>query len=422
MFKRRSAQFSKLPILMLGAALALGCCFSAAAEDAKPAEDTKPAEASKAPKVYRLEPGDEIAITVVPQKGFDSKGVILPDGTLRLAGIGKIVAGGMSLDELEDFVRKALSKELKDPDVTATLEKMHEPPKPVEKPVEKLGFVTIVGAVVKSGPLELQKGLRVKKAIDLAGGPTKEADLSSVLIVHRDLTKTVVNLATVAQITDPAHNLELKEGDSVNIPLLPDKEELPHAVIRGAVTKQGDFEVKEGMTIEGLVGMAGGFAQLADPHKIQIRRMGRAEVETIDLEERYKQGILGKVNIQPGDEIFVPEVKDTVSVIGAIQKGGQFSINPGQTTIVELLSSGRAELTGATNGLLVDLNNVELVRSGEAKPRKIRLREAIGNPSGKENVALANGDIIYLPGKTQKKSLLDRVSQFSSVAFMFAAF
>lgn len=422
MFERRSIRVPKLPILMLGAALALGCCFSAAAEDAKPAEGTKPAEASKAPKVYRLEPGDEIAITVVPQKGFDSKGVILPDGTLRLAGIGKITAGGMSLDELEEFVRKTLSRDLKDPEVTATLEKIHDPPKPVEKPIEKLGRITVVGGVVKAGPMELEKGLRLVKAIDLAGGPSKEADLTQVLIIHQNLKKEIVDLSSVDKFQDPEINLELKDGDSITIPLRPDKTDLPPAIIRGAVEKAGEFPVKQGMGLEALVVLAGGLTQLADVQKVQILRAGQQQHETINWEERFQQGIPGKIVVYPGDEVFIPTVKDTVSVIGAIQRGGRYAIKPGETTILDLLKAGLESLAGATNGGIIDLNKVELIRSGE-KPRRIPLKTLLDNPGSKENVVLANGDIIYLPAKQERKGgFLEKLGQLSPLTLLLGGF
>jgi len=305
-----------LSTLLLGPLIAAG----AGAAGAAPA--TKPAPAGPALRAYHLGPGDEVTVSVVPQKGYNSKGVVLSDGTLRLAGIGKFNVVGMTLDELEAAVRKALSRELKDPDVTATLEKGH------------------------------------------------------------------------AQ----------------------------HAVIRGAVEKAGDFEVDEGLTLEGLIVLAGGLTQLADTQKIQLQRRGAETIETINLEERYRQGIRGKVGIDPGDEVFVPDVTNSVVVLGAIQKGGRFSIKPGQTTVLDLLTSGRAELAGATNPTLVDLGGVQLIRAGE-KPRKIALKEILKNPSSKENVALANGDIIYLPGKREKGGgILDTLGKITPLGFLFGSF
>jgi len=194
------------------------------------------------------------------------------------------------------------------------------------------------------------------------------------------------------------------------------------ALIRGAVVKPGDYEVRQGLTLEGLIVMAGGLTQLADPERIQLRKSWKVDIATVNLEERYRQGIQGKVSIDAGDEVFIPDVKDTVSVIGAIAKGGKFSIQPGKTTVLDLLTSGREGLAGATNPLLVDLNNVQLVRAG-GEPRKIPLKSLLKNPSRKENVVLANGDILYLPGKEQKQGgFLEKIGQLSPLAFLFSSF
>lgn len=311
MLKGRFICCTILSTLLLGPLVAAGAAPAA-----------KPAPAGPALRAYHLGPGDEVTITVVPQKGYNSKGVVLSDGTLRLAGIGKFAVAGMTLDELEAAVRKALSRDLKDPEVTASLEKGHT----------------------------------------------------------------------------------------------------QHAVIRGAVEKAGDFEVEDGLTLEGLIVLAGGLTQLADTQKIQLQRRGSETIETINLEERYRQGIRGKVAIDPGDEVFIPDVKDTVIVLGAIQKGGRFSIKPGQTTVADLLTSGRPELAGATNPSLVDLRGVELIRAGE-KPRKIPVKELLKNPSSKENVVLANGDIIYLPGKKEKGGgILDTLGKITPLGFLFGSF
>jgi len=68
--------------------LALGCALAVRADGGK-----APAE-SNVPEAYKLAPGDQVALSVVPQKGYDCKGTVLPDGSLRLTSVGKMVATG----------------------------------------------------------------------------------------------------------------------------------------------------------------------------------------------------------------------------------------------------------------------------------------------------------------------------------------
>ena len=78
-------------------------------------------------------------------------------------------AAGMTIPELEEKVRTALLTQLKRPKVAVSLVKLAVGPR-----------VTVIGAVEKPGQVELQEGLRVRKAVELAGGAKQEADLGRV--------------------------------------------------------------------------------------------------------------------------------------------------------------------------------------------------------------------------------------------------
>src|SRR5205823_13349025 len=95
--------------------------------------------------------------------------------------------------------------------------------------------VTVTGAVTKPGPVDLQEGLRVRKAVELAGGALKDADLTRVTIAHPDFTRTVVDLSREEKAADPERNRLLEDGDSVEVPL---KEKIKITVV-GCVAKPG---------------------------------------------------------------------------------------------------------------------------------------------------------------------------------------
>src|SRR5688572_28973821 len=84
----------------------------------------KPKEPEKQPTVkvqptYRLQPGDEVTLSVLPQKEYDIAATVLPDGQLNLKNIKEpIKAAGMTLDQLRTLIKKLLDEELVDPMVT----------------------------------------------------------------------------------------------------------------------------------------------------------------------------------------------------------------------------------------------------------------------------------------------------------------
>lgn len=369
---------------------------------------------------YRLQPGDEIAVDVSPQKQYSTAGLILPDGTTFLRKIGKVKAAGMTLDELAAAIKKVLDENLNDPEVLVTLTKMAPPPPPPMKEPEKIGRVTIVGAVAKTGPLDLEQGLRVRKALDLAGGTAKDADLASITIIHRDLTRTTVDLSTPERVSDPAHNRVLQDGDSVEVKALPTVEKkTPMVRIRGQVQNPGQYELKPNMTLEDLIVGAGKLSPLADVEHVQFQSLGEA-VRTLNLVEQQKLGLKGKVFLKEGDEVFVPDQPDRVMVVGAVQNPGPRSLKPGQKLRDFLLDSGDA---AAFNPQQIDLGGAQIVRRGEKEPIKVDLKAVMKSADAKDNVALSSGDLLFLPPKREKKKgPLDYLGGLGSIAFLFGLF
>ena len=268
MLRRLRSQPIRRGLAGLGAALMALFAYPVSAQDAAP-KDPPAAGAPRQDAEYRLKPGDEILIFVTPQTEYNDGGEILPDGTLFLKSLGKVRAAGMTVDALLKLYKTELDKELVNPTVSA---RFKPAPPPVKEPMppkepEKPGIVTVTGAVLKPGAVPFEKflktdkpdakpveqGLRVRRAIDLAGGPDKDADLTKVTILHPNLTSTIVNLSKPELVRDEAHNLLLKDGDSVEIARLPEKSKQV-VRIRGEVQKAGEYELGEsGMTLLDLI-------------------------------------------------------------------------------------------------------------------------------------------------------------------------
>jgi protein involved in polysaccharide export with SLBB domain len=396
---------ARATVLLLGLVLLLAGMVSAQETGAK-----------VSPKAYRLAPGDEVAVSVSPQKNYDTAGIILPDGFVYLRKIGKVRAAGLTLDELTAQVKKILDQDLNEPDVLVTLSKMAPPPM---KEPEKIGRVTIVGAVGKTGPLDLEEGLRVRKALDLAGGTAKDADLANILIIHQDLTRTLVDLSTADRVSDPAHNRVLKDGDSVQVKALPEVVKvIPMVRIRGQVLTPGQYELKPNMTLEDLIIGAGKLSTLADVEHVQLQSPGD-QIRMIDLVQQQKLGLKGKVFLKEGDEVFIPEHENRVMVVGAIMNPGPRSLQEGQKVRDFLLTSGDAT---AFNPAQIHMDGVQIIRRG-MDPIKIDLRSVLKKEDHKDNLALQSGDLLWLPPKKEPKAgPLQYLGGLSSIGFLFGLF
>lgn len=380
-----------------------------------PAAPSVPASQAK---TYRLRPGDEVSISVLPRKEFDCAGLILPDGMLYLPNIGGLKAGGLTIPALADAVRLVLEEELVAPRVTVALARMAPPP--AARPA-KPGTVTLVGAVPRTGPLPLEEGLRLRRALDLAGGTDPQADLTQIVILHADLTRTVVDLSTDALVSNPAHNRLLKDGDSVEVRRKPAvRKETPRVRISGEVQTPGPYDLQDGMTLEDLIIAAGKLRPLADVEQVELHRSGKP-VAFFNLEALRKQGPSGKVLLQPGDEVYVHEQSSRIALIGAVQNPGPRALKPG-LKLRELLVEGEADIVSAANPAVVDLGGVQLLRGG--KPAvKLNLREVLRKPEHRDNIALQSGDVLFFPPrKGLRRNPLDYAGQLGSLGFLFGLF
>jgi protein involved in polysaccharide export with SLBB domain len=586
----RSSGFKMLfTAALCGVILGASAGFAADAP-AKPNGKETPPVAVKpvvVPDSYRLQVGDTIEVGVLPRMEFDCGGTILPDGSLALKNVGVIRAAGLTLKELSDKVRVELEKELRKPEITVSITKLGAAPRVtvvgavampgavdlqeglrVRKALELVGGalkeadlsrvllirrdlsrrvldlstderasdpkqnvlldnldslevplrpnkVTVTGAVLKPGPVDLEKDLRLRKAVDLAGGPLKEADLTKVVLVHRDLSRITVDLSTPESASNPQLNLLLQDADSIEVPLIPNNVTIGGAVLKpgaielekdlrvrkaidlaggtikdadlskvvitrkdlkrevvdlstkerladpksnvvlqdgdsvevplafdqgyvgigGAVVKASQFELKPDMALEDLIVAAGKLTQLADVQHIQLRRVGQP-LRTINLFEQQQKGIEGKVTLKPGDQVFIPELKEVIFLVGALPFPGPQPLQSGQT-VREFFTSAetfnaRAGFnpdnqqtvpnTGpaaALDGRMVDLKKAQLIRKDQtAIP--LNLPDILRKPNHKNNVALKSGDVIFLPPRdpNRKKGIMDFLQP---LYYLFAA-
>lgn len=337
------------------------------------------AEPPAAPVNYRLQPGDEVAITVQPRTEYSVSAAIPPDGLLQLRDVGSIKAAGLTLDELTETARQALGKVLRRPRVSAALSRLGQS---IQGP-----RVTVVGAVDKPGPLNLEDGLRLRKALELCGGTTKDADLTQVAIVRKDLSRIVVDLSGEVRVSDPAQNPLLREGDSVMVPA----RLKIRVTVSGGVGKPGGLEeVEAGVRVSKALEMAGGPAKDADLSQVRITHSDLSQtVVDLSQSEHLADPAHNRL-LQDGDSIEVPLLyrPGSVSISGEVVKAGSFELMPAMTLENLIVAAGGLNL-------VADYEHVDLQRMGRAR-QVINLVER-RQQGAKGQVLLEPGDAVRVP-------------------------
>ncbi|MET4141624.1 SLBB domain-containing protein [Pedobacter sp. UYP1] len=177
--------------------------------------------------------------------------------------------------------------------------------------------VEIVGAVFRPGPYELENGLTLKQLIQKADGLKEDAFLNrgyiSRLNPDNSLALLSFDVDKVLKGTEP--DITLRREDKVTISSIFDLREEYKVDIKGEVRKPGLFDYADGMTLESLIQMAGGFKEGATPNRIEIaRRIKNADANSISSKtaEILNVKISGDLKLQ--DTTFVLQPFDIVSI------------------------------------------------------------------------------------------------------------
>ena len=135
------------------------------------------------------------------------------------------------------------------------------------------------------------------------------------------------------------------------------------AFVSGAVNKPGFVPFNENpMTIPTAIAAVGGFAEEADPAKMQLRRGDK--VYNINYLDAFKSNLpLDRILLKPDDQIFIPTLAETqkenrVFVLGEVARAGAVNVNQGKLSLVEALASvGGLQTTYASSKSIYVIRN-----------------------------------------------------------------
>jgi polysaccharide export outer membrane protein len=244
---------------------------------------------------YKIGAQDVLNITVFGEPDLSGKYTVEQDGTFTYPLIGRVKAGGVTLREFEQDLKKQLAKDfLKNPSVSIAIETyrsqrilvMGE----VRAPGEYLltGDMTLLAALARAGgtsPAASRDAVIVRSARRVAspngdGGATGDSE-----IIRVDLSEL--------QGGNIALNLTLQDGDTVNVP------KAQSVFVSGQVKTPGAYAVERGTTVLQVLSLAGGLTDRGADSRIKIQRIVKGKMKEIKAK-------LTDV-IEPGDTVIVPE-------------------------------------------------------------------------------------------------------------------
>ncbi len=326
---------------------------------------------------YQLGTGDLLQISVWGHSELTTTVEVRPDGYITFPLVGDEYASGKTTSQLATDIQKNLSNYVVEPSVTVMV-----------KDFRKIN-VQVLGEVRNPGQYTLRASNRLMDAVGLAGGPTRDANLSNIT-----LTRIVSDETTILSLDLEQY---IKEGLLNFNPILEDKDAIyispvGDVLILGSIKAPGSYKVQADMDILDLMALCGGALDSGDLSQISLTRKtnGNQEEHVINL-LNIMAGGKGSLKILPGDVLYIPE-KQQVTVFGEVKSPGNYWLEPGRNLM---------ELIGMAGGLspLGDAGQVSIVRTvdGIQSLIKVDISPGMSGRVGGDNPVLFGGDVIYIP-------------------------
>jgi len=242
-----------------------------------------------------IKAGDVLDIKVLSHPEFTGLYAVSENGTIDYPLLADATVANVSTAELMNDLTLRLARHVDNPLVLISI---------IEHPEIS---VTVLGEVLKPGPVKTLQNSTLQEAVVLSGGFTPQADLSRVKILRRDRAESPETYNIKQFLTDGTmENMpQLRNGDIVVV--LTETQGRMIKVI-GAVQKPGLFSLQDTMSIFEVIYMAGGPAEKADLSRVRrlSNNSGKSIEEVLDIQSYIDKGEMDKIpKIAQGDVIIV---------------------------------------------------------------------------------------------------------------------
>lgn len=316
-----------------------------------------------------LKPGDVLSMKMARHDEMSAQFKIAIDGTAPLQFLNQVKLEGLTLQQATDKVTALYNADFfKNPIVTLTLVEAAD------------ATVQVMGAVNQPMAIVIKRGEErdIVAAIQQAGGPTATADTKNIIL--RREGKKPIRYRLDALQAPGASPVLLQNGDEVAVGFNQNANKTVSII--GEVTTPGAvaYPLDGNMTIERLLGEAGGLTQIGSKNGIRIVRGGREFAPNRGLRTRLLAGDVVKIPRNPNVGKFV-------TMAGHIVKKGKLAIG-----LDGRLSLSTAIANAGGPAQLGDLRKVDLKRGSQTL--RYNVRDIRGGKV--RDVPLQHGDTITI--------------------------
>ncbi len=265
--------------------------------------------------------------------------------------------------------------------------------------------VILSGAVYRPGNYELTDQLSLSKLIKKADGIKEDAFLNRGYIKRRTVKaeREFLSFNPKEILNGKQADIMLLREDSVFILSKDSLQDVPTITVGGNVRSPGTFQFREGISLEDVILMAGGFTNDAANHKVEISRLEKNKADTLanklidritlDVDSSL-QNQSSRTLLKPLDYVFVPRLLNyrnlgIVKIRGEALYAGDYTLEKRNETVQEVInrSGGISPFASITD--------VQVFRKG-LRVGTTLLSDGSGH---QEKFLLQPDDSIYIPKK-----------------------
>jgi polysaccharide export outer membrane protein len=249
---------------------------------------------------YLIGPQDVLTITVLEQTDLGGKHAVDADGTFNFPWVGRVVAGGKPLREVEEFIRTQLVAKgyLRNPTVKVSIDVSDF----------RSQSYSVIGEVRNPSSYPLTGQLTLLDGLARAGSPTPSAGSEVIVLRARPKAGADGRAAVAAEVDAEDREViridldDLQGGKTHQAFLLQDKDTInvPRAqnvFVTGEVKNGGQQPYQKGMNVLQAISIAGGLTDRGTNSRVFVKRQGESKEIRVKEDER----------VLPGDTIIAKE-------------------------------------------------------------------------------------------------------------------
>ena len=332
------------------------------------------------PNDYTLGPGDVLQVQLWGKEKQQLELPISRNGTISFPQSGPQVVAGLSFDEARQQIKKRVSEQYIGVQASVTLGELRSM------------RVFVLGEARNAGSYTVSSLSTITNALYVSGGIQRSGSLRNIQHKRDGQLVGELDLYDLLLKGDTSDDNRLQPGDVIFIPPVGDR-----VGIEGEVYRPALYELNGNTNLQELVNLAGGLTPQAYPQLVRIERNNDDFLRIIA--EANLTTPKGKgAAVRPGDRIDVASISDItgqyVEVAGAATRTGKFAWVPGMR-VSSIISNLNTDLVP-----VADQRYAAIVRSDpdtdEVSVLNLRLRDAVQNPGGEEDIRLNEKDRLLI--------------------------